>query len=332
MIKTVLLSAITLIVGLTASASGPTIPRDTSFTRHSTYLKIKKKHPYARLVADTLPKGVEMIPDVVYTRIPATPYGDRSLHVDVFRPTERHEPLPAVLFIHGGGWSSGDKSLQHGLAAAIASAGYVTMAVEYRLTPEARYPAGLHDIKTAVRWARSHAADYGIDPDRIAVAGCSAGGQLAALTGITNGSARHEGNGEWADTSSDVQAVVNIDGITTFVSDYNIADARERLATKGKKPVNAQWLGGMPDEARDNWDEASAILWVTDRSAPVCFINSDLPRYRDGRDSIMPILRDHGIATEKHLVHSPIHPFWFFHPWFTPTVRHATAFLDKILK
>ncbi len=308
------------------------IPRDTSFTRHSTAVKIRRHHPYARLVSDTLPNGVKMIPDVEYSLIKDTPFGDRSLHVDIFRPEEAASPLPAVLFIHGGGWNSGDKSLQHGLAAAVAANGYVTLTVEYRLTPEAPYPAGLHDIKSAVRWVRSHASDYGIDPDRIALSGCSAGGQLAALAGTTNGSKIHEGDGPWQDVSSHVNAVINIDGITTFVSDDNIADVNERMKTKGTRPVNSLWLGGLPDETPENWREASALLWVTDQSAPMCFINSDLPRYRDGRDSIVPLLNAHGIPTEQHLVHSPIHPFWFFHPWFTPTVTHATAFLDRILK
>lgn len=308
------------------------IPRDTSFTRHSTAVKIRRQHPYARLTSETLPQGVEMIPDVEYARLNDTPFGDRRLHIDIFRPSDAETPLPAVIFIHGGGWNSGDKSLQHGLAAAVASHGYVTMAVEYRLTPEAPYPAGLHDIKSAIRWARSHAADYGIDPDHIALSGCSAGGQLAALAGTTNGSRVHEGEGPWQGVSSRVSAVVNIDGITTFVSDYNIADVYDRLKKKASRPVNSLWLGGLPDETPENWREASALLWVTDQSAPICFINSDLPRYRDGRDSIVPLLHAHGIPTEQHLVHSPIHPFWFFHPWFIPTVTHATSFLDRILK
>ncbi|MCM1520645.1 MAG: alpha/beta hydrolase [Lachnoclostridium sp.] len=327
-----LIAAISLLIALNTAAADLSIPRDTSFTRYSSWMKIKKKYPYARLVADTLPTGVSMTRDVVYTTIKDTPWGIRDLHVDIFRPDSAKSPLPAVLFVHGGGWNSGDKSLQHGLASAVAAHGYVTMAVEYRLTPEAKYPAGLHDIKTAIRWARHHADSLGIDPDRIAISGCSAGGQLAALAGMTNGSARHEGDGRWQDSSSDVQAVINIDGITTFVSDYNIVDVYERQAKHGGQlPVNAMWLGGMPDQARDHWDEASAILWVTDKSAPICFINSDLPRYRDGRDEIEPLLRSHGIYTEHHHVYSPIHPFWFFHPWFTPTVSHAVSFLNREL-
>ncbi|MDE5786270.1 MAG: alpha/beta hydrolase, partial [Duncaniella sp.] len=205
--------------------------------------------------------------------------------------------------------------------------------VEYRLTPEARYPAGLHDIKAAVRWEHGNGSAYGIDTTRIALSGCSAGGQLAALAGITNGSMRHEGVLMTGESPAKVSAVICIDGITTFVSDYNIADVYERREKhNGQLPVNAMWLGGMPDEANENWQEASAVNWVTPASPPVCFINSDLPRYRDGRDEIRPLLQNAGIYSEIHSVHSPIHPFWLFFPWYTATATHAADFLDKVLK
>lgn len=327
---TLLTAAATLAAADTAATP---VPRDTSFTRWSTWLKIKKKNPTARLVPDTLPPGVAVDRDVVYSTIDGSPYmgGKRDLHVDIYRPKGAYSALPALLMIHGGGWNSGDKSLQGPMAAVIASRGYIAIPVEYRLTPEAPYPAGLHDVKTAIRWARANAARLGIDSTRIAIAGCSAGGQLAALAGVTNGSPRHEGNGQWQGHSSSVAAVIDIDGITTFVSDYNLTDAEERFRKKHELPVNAKWLGGMPADARHNWDEASAILWVTPQSAPICFINSDLPRYRDGRDEIIPRLEALGVKTRIFMTGSPIHPFWFFDPWFGPTVDTIVSFLDNTL-
>ncbi len=318
-------------VALAVAAGNDGIPRDTSFTARSTNIKVLKSHPEARLVEPVLPAGVRAEENVVYRTLKNTPYGDRQLHVDIYRPAD-DKRYPAVLMIHGGGWRSGSRELQRPLAMHIAAAGYVTVPVEYRLSLEAKYPAALHDIKAAVRWLRANADKYGIDPEHIAVSGCSAGGQLAGLTGMTNGSARHEGDGDYPDVSSDVQAVVNIDGIVTFVSPENIADAEQRLQKKGEMPVNAFWLGGMYGDATDHWEEASAILWVTDRSAPICFINSQLPRYHDGRDSIYEKLDRHGIAHETHELDSDIHPFWFFERWFEPTVRHAVNFLDKHLK
>ena len=260
-----------------ASAKVTDVPRDTSFTVWSTDVKVRKKHPEVRLMRPLLSPGVKAYKNVVYTHLDETPFGPRDLHVDVFRP-DNDSIYPALIMVHGGGWNSGDRSLQMPMAQRIARAGYVTIPVEYRLIPEAVYPAGLHDIKTVVRWARKHAADYGIDPDRIAVSGCSAGAQLATLVGVTNGSERHEGSGQWSDVSSDVQAIVSIDGVATFVSPENIADSEEYLKKRGYYHVNAKWLGGIYKESSDNWNEASAVKWVTPASAPVCFINRGLPR------------------------------------------------------
>ena len=325
----------TALIGVTFATSAvgavPEIPRDTSFTAYSTNIKVRKKHPEAVLVKPDLPKGVKAYENEVYTTIKKTKYGDRDLHVDVFRPDD-DKVYPALIMIHGGGWNSGDKSLQVPMAQQIAARGYVTIPVEYRLIPEAVYPAGLHDIKTAVRWARANAAKYGIDPDRIAVSGCSAGAHLATLVGVTNGSKRHEGKGQWKDTSSDVQAVINMDGIATFVSESNIADARERFEKKGELPVNALWLGGLYEDSPKNWEEASALLWITPKSAPVCFISSGLPRYSDGRDSLVSIYDSVGIYTERHRIPVDVHPFWFFNPWMNTTVDYASAFLDRMFK
>ncbi|MBQ9093955.1 MAG: alpha/beta hydrolase [Prevotella sp.] len=307
------------------------VPRDTSYTILSTYLHNKKYHPEIEPARQELPKGVTAYEDVVYTTLHGTPYGDRELRLNVYRPSDKKR-RPALIMVHGGGWNSGDKSLQVPMAMAIAAKGYVTIAVEYRLRPEAVYPAALHDLKTAVRWARAHAAQYGIDTTRIAMSGCSAGGHLATLVGMTNGSARHEGNGEWAQHSSDIQAVVSMDGCSTFISRHNIEDTEERMRRQHKMPLTAQWLGGLYEDARENWIEASPVAWVSQRSAPVCFINSQLPRYSDGKEELIGKLDTYGIYHEVHKHDAPLHTFWFFHPWFTPTVEYTVHFLDTVFK
>lgn len=318
-------------MSLSAYPGGLEVPRDTSFTRWSAYLKVRKKHPEVTLLSDSVPDGISVQKDVVYSTIEGTSYGDRELHADVFRPDDGAS-YPALIMIHGGGWNSGDKTLQHPMARLIAAKGYVAIPVEYRLIPEAIYPAGLEDIKTAVRWVRKNAVSLGVNPDKIALSGCSAGAQLATLVGVTNGSLRHEGGGEWKDSPSTVQAVVNMDGVSTFVSRSNINDAEERLAKKGVMPVCAQWLGGMYEDAADAWNEASAINWVTDASAPVCFISSGLPRYSDGRDSIAGLYDKAGIYYERHSISVDVHPFWFFSPWAEEAVEYAVRFLDRLFK
>lgn len=312
-------------------ADAADVPRDTSFNIHSTARKVLRKHPEAIVAHPVLPQGVRQSHDIVYTTLPETPFGKRELHADIYRPDD-DRTYPAVIMVHGGGWNSGDKSLQAHMAMQIAARGYVAVPVEYRLIPEALYPAGLHDIKTAIRWLRANADSLGVDASKIAVSGCSAGAHLATLAGVTNGSETHEGKGSHSTTSSDVQAVINIDGIATFMSESNIADARRRYEANGELPVNAKWLGGLYEDSPENWEEASAVRWVTHRSAPVCFINSSLPRYSDGRDELIDLYNLNGIYTEQHNTLAPIHPFCFFHPWVDSTVDYATEFLERMFK
>lgn len=307
------------------------LPRDTSFNIAATYQKAKKHHPFITLAEPRLPEGVTAYEDLTYTTLHETPYGERPLHLNIYRPADKKR-YPALLLVHGGGWNSGDKSLQIPLAQEIASHGYVTIPVEYRLRPEATYPAALHDLKTAVRWVRANAKRYGIDADHIAISGCSAGGQLATLMGITNGSKRHEGNGEWQQYSSDIQAVINIDGCSTFISARNIEENNEQARKNNSISLTAQWLGGLYDDAKENWTEASPVAWVTDHSAPVCFINSLLGRYRDGKEELISKLTDKGIYHESHQLMANMHTFWFFHPWFYPTTNYMVGFMDTVFK
>ena len=316
--------------GHTSSASLK-VPRDTSFTPWSTYVKNLKRHPGIKLASDKMPAGVELREDVVYTTLCGTPYSPRPLHADVMRPADG-KPYPALILIHGGGWNSGSKLNLRAIGARIASKGYVVIPVEYRLIPEQVYPAGLHDAKTAIRYVRSHAAELGVDPAKIAIGGTSAGAQLATLAGVTNGEPGHEGDGEWKGTSSAVQAIVSIDGIATFVTDENIASVLDHQKRKGELHCSAQWLGGNYADSKTNWHHASAVEWITPDSPPICFVNSLLPRYHEGRDELMAQYDALGIHNERHQVEIDIHPFWFFTPWIDQAADHITAFLGKVLK
>lgn len=130
---------------------------------------------------------VEIEDGVVYGRAG----GDgRELRCDVFRPDEdarrsgvpdADAPAPAVLLIHGGGWRTGDRTQLRGYGVLIGREGYVCVAPEYRLLDEAPWPACLEDVQACLAWMVEHADDLGIDPERIAVEGNSAGAHLALL-------------------------------------------------------------------------------------------------------------------------------------------------------
>ncbi|MCD7973924.1 MAG: alpha/beta hydrolase [Candidatus Azobacteroides sp.] len=305
------------------------IPRDTSFTVYQTFIKQKKYFPDIRIAKAKVTKPVKAFINIPYKSVSNLAYGERELTLSIYRPddTERH---PALLMIHGGGWSSGDPSLQVPLAIQIAEKGYVTIPVEYRLSPEALYPAAIYDIKSAIKWVRENAEHYLIDPKRIAVSGCSAGGQLANLCGVTNENYFYEDpadrNSPWP---ANVQAVINVDGISDFRSEETIERARNSKGSD-KIPADVKWLGGTYEEIPEIWESACPVTLVNQKAVPVCFINSSIPRFHYGRDEMIEKLDALGIYSEVHTIPDTPHPFWLFDPWFLQTADYMTTFLDRI--
>ncbi len=130
--------------------------------------------------------SVQVQPDIVY----ATVAGYRPLRLDLYTP-ETSGPRPLVIFIHGGGWTTGMKRTTSNFSdfpavlAGLAERGFSVASIEYRLSSEAPFPAAVLDAKAAVRYLRANAARYGIDPARIAVWGGSAGAHLTAMTAMS---------------------------------------------------------------------------------------------------------------------------------------------------
>jgi acetyl esterase/lipase len=141
-----------------------------------------------------------------------------SQKLDLYVPTATNGPLPLIIRIHGGAFSAGDKSSEASAVPALTARGYAMASLNYRLSGEALFPAGAQDVKAAVRWLRANAATYGIDPNRFAAWGWSAGGYFAQLLGATGDQPTifddfTLGN---SNVSSAVQAVVSWYGLTDF--------------------------------------------------------------------------------------------------------------------
>jgi acetyl esterase/lipase len=151
------------------------------------------------------------------------PYGEAdgtALLLDVLTPDPRPDGLlPAVVWIHGGGWESGNKrgGFSDTFGPMLARAGFVFVSINYRLSDQAIFPAQLHDVKAAVRWVRANADALGIDRERIGVCGHSAGGHLAALVGTTGDLPKLEGESGSRGISSRVQAVAPLSPATDFL-------------------------------------------------------------------------------------------------------------------
>ena len=113
------------------------------------------------------------------------PYGPHARQrLDVYVADRKGPPKPVLVFLYGGAWNDGDKSIYGFAGGALAARGFVTVVPDYRLYPEVRYPAFLQDNAAAVRWAREHAREYGGDPDRIVLMGHSAGAYNAAMLAL----------------------------------------------------------------------------------------------------------------------------------------------------
>lgn len=206
--------------------------------------------PVQALAASVVPESVavtesshESNPDAAGTTAPSTgttvadsdimtnmdvPYmapwnAEQTQKLDIYNATgtevSTSKARPAVVFIHGGAWIHGDKSFiseRMPLVKTLLQSGYVVASINYRLAVESPWPAQINDCKSAIRFLRGHAAEYGIDPDRIAVFGESAGAHLAMMLGVTNGSRQFDNtqDGNMTGISSNVQAVISGFGIS----------------------------------------------------------------------------------------------------------------------
>ena len=189
--------------------------------------------------------------------------------VDLYIPRKRNseKPLPVVALIHGGGWVNGDRIGYSAQAIQLARTGdFACVAVGYRLTKEASWPAQVHDCKAAIRWIRAHAKEHNLDPDRIAAWGSSAGGHLSSLLGTSGDVREIEGDlGPNDQHSSRVQAVVNLCGPEDF--------RQALMFTPDGKPIFKDdavsgLLGGSAEDNPQNAAAASPLTYATSDDAP----------------------------------------------------------------
>lgn len=208
---------------------------------------------------------------------------DIPLKLDLYYPKPSNgKAFPVALNIHGGSWSFGDKQASDSAPdiPVLVQRGYVVAAVNYRLAPAHKFPAQLEDVKCAVRFLRAHAALYHLDSKRIGAWGCSAGGHLAALLGVTQPGDGFD-QGEYLDQSSRVQAVAAI----TAPMDIDLYDAMKR----------AEMLKRVFGTARAHspiFTIASPVNYVAAGASPFLIFQGD-------QDNL--IVRQHGEAMRARL-------------------------------
>ncbi|MCX6315781.1 MAG: pectinesterase family protein [Bacteroidetes bacterium] len=304
------------------SRAGITGKRDSSYTIASEYSKHAKAYPNLKIAERKQAGTIYSDLDIVYARTP-----ERNLKLDVYLPVDAPPQMKrtTLIFLHGGGWRSGDHKMHYPLLEALAEKGYICIAPEYRLSTEALFPAAVYDVKTAIRWARKYATTYHIDTNKIVLAGHSSGGELAAFAGATNGNPLYEGKGEYTNFSSDANAVIDIDGTLAFIH----PESGEGDDSK-KTSAATWWFGYSKTENPTLWKEAAPLTHAGANTPPVCFLNSGVARMHAGRENFRAILNQYFIYQEVITFENAPHSFLFFHPWFDSTVQVMDGFLRKI--
>ncbi len=203
-----------------------------------------------------MPPGVLFEPDVAFLE------PGRREKADLYRPARIPESqrAPAVVIIHGGGWSGGDKraAREINIGTNLALKGYVGLSINYALSSNGSvtWPQNLHDCKTAVRWLRKHADRLQVNPDRIGVIGGSAGGHLAAMVAVTGPADGLDPAGPYGEFSCAVQCAVDL---------YGPAD----LLARGE----AKWLGRTRAEAPELYRAASPTTYVDASDPPILILH-----------------------------------------------------------
>jgi acetyl esterase/lipase len=215
------------------------------------------------------------------------------LRLDLYLPAKARR-TPLVVWVHGGAWRAGSKSDMP--LRALISRGYAIASVDYRLSTIASFPTQIHDIKAAIRFLRAEATEYGYDASRIAIAGGSAGGHLAALVGITNGHSELEGRvGDHLQESSDVQAIVSFYGMTNLTT---ILAQSTPHGLKVRVPALELLLNGQPDQNPELARLASPVFHVDQRDPPLLLFHGD-------QDPQAPINQSHELEGAYQKVGRP---------------------------
>lgn len=213
--------------------------------------------------------------------------GGESLRLDAFVPQGKG-PFPAVILVHGGGWTAGDKSggpskgYMYPMHEPLEKAGFAWFSINYRLAPAHPYPAAVEDVLTAMRWVKAHAAEYRIDPARIAISGESAGGHLMALAVVR------------ADANTQIAAAVPFYGSMDFTMiPKSVVKLPDNLAAFFGRPT-------LDDQTRKIMADASPIKYVKPGLPPFLFVHGTAdPKVRFVQSEVMlKRLREVGVPCE----------------------------------
>lgn len=322
-----------LLAGGSAFAMEPTINVDSSTAN------MPNKAESHLLKVNVVTPEIRQISGVVYEQVPSRGYENVAMKMDILKPQSK-TPLPAIVYVTGGGFINANKDNGIQLRMHLAEAGYVVASIEYRVAPTAVFPQPLEDVKASIRYLRANANKFNIDPDRIGIVGGSAGGYLTAMAGVTSGTTTFD-KGENLDQSSSVKAAVDLYGLsdlTRIGDDYSDA---VKEAHKSAGATEALWVNGSPVfGGRDGGilaDPAAAkaadpMTYVGKNSAPMLLMHGtkDLVVSPSQTDLLFQALRKEGIPSDRYLVEGAAHGGVYWDQ--AEALSIITDFFNKYLK
>jgi acetyl esterase/lipase len=255
----------------------------------------------------------ELRTDVVYAEAGGVP-----LRFDHYRPLQVTGATPAVVFVHGGGWMRGDPSQAAGNALHFAKEGIATVSISYRLAPASRFPAPLDDVRHGLRWVRAHAGELGIDPERLALLGVSAGAHLAVLAHLARDMAglAQDLPDPLREVSESVRCVI------AHYGPYDIGRRRSDMvdALMGERVEDAEWTR-----------LASPLAHAARATAPILLIHGTADRLVSWRESerMHAALQEAGKTSELLLLDGAPHAFQV--DWRGQANQRANAAMDAFL-
>ena len=252
--------------------------------------------------------------------------GERNL-LDIYHPREPREGgFPVLLQVHGGAWMIGEKEQQgKPLMYHMAERGWLCVAINYRLSPKAAFPAHIIDVKKAIAWIKEHAQEYGGNADYIAITGGSAGGHLSSLAALTPNRAQWQPGFEDVDTT--LQAAVPFYGVYDFLDRANI---RPEMSMDGI--LADRVMQCTKEEDYELWDSGSPISHVSPQAPPMFVIqgtHDSLVWVEEARTFVAALRGE----SEQPVVYGELpgaqHAFEIFH---SPRVDHTVNAVSHFLE
>lgn len=241
--------------------------------------------------APKLPEGTKVLRNLAYVT-----NGHECQKLDLFIPAGATNPLPLIIWVHGGAWLGGSKEQCPALP--YLQKGYTVASINYRLSQHAIFPAQIEDCKAAVRWLRAHAKENNLAPDRFAAWGASAGGHLVALLGTAGGIKKFD-VGENLEVSSRVHAVVDFFGPTDLTKMAKDSLPGSRIDHDAPDAPEAKLIGGPVQEHKEKAATANPITYVAKDNPPFLIMHGN-------KDDIVPYQQSELLRDALHKAGVPV--------------------------